>query len=136
MIRRGILALLTGWLIVLVGCSGRGKLMEVEGTVTLNGKPLAEGDIAFMPEDKKFGGEGGKIKDGRFKFKVRAGKNKVEIRATQEVPGKKAPSAAGPDAPPEAVRESIIPTKYNDQTTLEADVGPEKKSFTFDLKSP
>lgn len=135
MIRWLVLASFAGLLITLAGCGG-GGLLDVEGTVALNGTPVAEGDIAFIPEDKKFGGEGGVIKDGRFKMKARAGKNKVEIRASRIVPGKTIPSAAGPGAPAEPLRESIIPPKYNDQTTLNEEVKPGKTTFTFNLTSP
>jgi hypothetical protein len=136
MIRRTFLALSAGLILTLAGCSGGASVIEVGGTVTLNGKELPEGDIVFVPTDSKLGGEGGKIKDGKYRLKAKPGKNKVEIRATREVPGKTMPSAAGPGAPPEPLRESIIPTKYNDQTTLEADVGPGKSTFNFDLKTP
>lgn len=126
-----VVALLVG----LAGCGGPGSLQDVEGTVTLNGQNLAEGDITFIPADTQFGGEGGKIKDGAFKMKARSGKNKVEIRANREVPGKTVPSAAGPGAK-EPLMESIIPPKYNEKTELQADVSASNRSFKFDLKTP
>lgn len=120
----------------LSGCGSGGKSLDVEGTVLLNGKDLEEGDITFVPEDKNLKAEGGKIANGKFRLKAPIGKCKVEIRATRVVPGKTQPSAAGPDAPPEPLRESIVPAKYNDQTTLNADVGPGKTTFKYELKTP
>ena len=60
----GLLALLT-----LAGCSGGPKRYPVTGTVTVDGVPLVEGDIVFVPEDKTQGAEPGKIKDGKFELK-------------------------------------------------------------------
>jgi hypothetical protein len=112
------------------GCNSGGGLIDIEGTVTVNGKDVKEGDITFAPEDKKFGGQGGKIIDGRFKMKARAGKNTVTFVASEET-GKKVPSAAGPGAPAEAERQSIIPAKY--EKGIEETVGPDRRTFTFAL---
>jgi hypothetical protein len=110
------------------GCGQPGpKMMEVSGTVKFDGKDVADGDITFVPENQSVGGEGGKIKDGKYTLKVKEGKNKVQIMATREVPGKKGPMG-------EDLVEQYIPEKYNDQTTLTADVGPGKTEHNFDLK--
>jgi hypothetical protein len=136
MIRRFALSCLAAAAVALAGgCSPGVGAYEVEGSVTLDGAPLTEGDIVFQPEDPKIGPEGGKIKDGRYKMKAKAGANKVEIRAVRAVPGKTTPSAAGPGAPPDPVLESIVPEKYNNTTELKADVGAGKTKHDFTLKS-
>jgi hypothetical protein len=112
---------------VAVGCSDA-RMHEVEGTVTLDGKDLREGDIVFTPEDTKLGPDAGKIKDGKYKFKAKPGKMKVQILATREVPGKKGPMGTEP------LLEDIIADEYNAKTTLTADVGPGKTKFDFQLK--
>ena len=111
----GLLAVL----LVAAGCGSGPKLYEVDGTVTLDGKDLPEGDIVFTPEDPKLGPDAGKIKDGKYKFKSKAGKMKVQIRATREVPGKKGPMGTEP------LLEDIIADEYNAKTTLTADIGPD-----------
>jgi len=111
-----------------IGCGNAG-MHEVTGTVTLDSKPLEQGDIRFTPADPKFGSEESKVKDGAYKFTAREGKMKVEIRSYREVPGLKGPMGT------EAVLESIIPAGYNDKTTLSAEVGPGKTKFDFTLKS-
>jgi len=136
MSRLALIIALAASFLALAGCGKWSNLIEVEGTVTVNGQPLADGDISFFPADPQYGGEGGKIKDGKYRLKARPGKNKVEIRATREVAGKKMPSAAGPDAPADAVFESYLPKQYNEETTLEADVGAGKTNFPFELKVP
>jgi hypothetical protein len=110
------------------GCGQSGpKMTEVSGTVKYDGQDVAEGDIAFLPEDKSVGGEGGKIKNGRYTLKVKEGKNKVQIFASRAVPGKKGPMG-------EDLVEQYIPEKYNDKTDLAADVGSGKTEHNFDLK--
>jgi hypothetical protein len=117
-----------GMAFVAAGCGKSGpKLMEVSGTVKYDGQDVAEGDIAFIPEDKTVGGEGGKIKDGKYTLKVKEGKNKVQIFASRAVPGKKGPMG-------EDLVEQYIPEKYNDKTELTADVGAGKTTHNFDLK--
>jgi len=102
------------------------KKIAVSGTVKFDGQPMPDGDIMFTPDDKSVGPEGGKIKDGKYSFKVREGKNKVQIFATREVPGKKGPMG-------EQAVEQYVPEKYNNQTTLSAEVASGKTEHNFDL---
>ena len=56
------------------------KTGMVQGEVRLDGKPIAEGQIAFHPEEGK--PIRAKIKDGEFEFKkVPAGKYKLTFKA-------------------------------------------------------
>ena len=88
----------------------------------------------FRDAAGKLGGSGGTIANGEFAFESTAGKKKVVITAQREVPGKTGePAAPGEPAPP--LMEQYIPSTYNDQTTLEADVTDtaEKNKFDFSL---
>jgi len=116
-----------GVLAMLQGCGSSGpRVLDVKGTVQYDGKPVAEGDITFLPENEAIGGEGGKIKDGKYAMKVKEGKNKVRITASQVVPGKKGPMG-------EDWVEQFMPAKYNDSTTLSADVATGKTQHDFNL---
>ncbi|NBO91220.1 MAG: hypothetical protein EBV06_02720 [Planctomycetia bacterium] len=117
----------------LLGCGGAASY-QVEGVVTLDNTALAEGDIMFIPVDKKSGPEGGKIKEGKYSLKAPAGDMRVEVRAVRAT-GKTTPSAAGPGAPGDPVYESIIPERYNTNSELKASVGSGKTKFDFALKS-
>ncbi len=69
----GLLALFS------VGCSSgktEVKLVEVKGTVTLNGKPLADADVQFSPKGSGAGGPsfGTTDKDGHFVLKYSDGR--------------------------------------------------------------
>ena len=104
-------------------------MYEVTGTVTLDDKPLPEGDIIFVPDDKTQGAEAGKIKDGKYTLKAKPGPCHVKITATREIPGKKGPMGNEPAI------EDYIPKQYNDETTLTENVGKGKDHFDFKLKS-
>src|SRR5262245_8038094 len=72
-------------------CSSPNALLSITGSVTLDGAPLPEGDVLFTPADPQFGSEAAKIESGAYRATVRPGQNKVQIRATRAVPGKKGP---------------------------------------------
>lgn len=111
------------------GCSGGPRKYPVTGTVTLDGKPLEEGDIYFMPLDPNVGAEAGKIQAGQFRFEAREGKMRVEIRASRENPGKRSPMG-------NIRKEEYLPARYNRESTLEAEVRSSgENAFTFDLTS-
>jgi hypothetical protein len=116
-------------LLAVCGCSSGPRLYEVTGTVTFDDKPVPEGDIYFVPDDPALGAEYGKIRDGNYSLKAKAGPSHVKIYAVHEVPGKKDPMGTGPAI------EDYIPSIYNNQTTLTADVGKGKDKFDFPLKS-
>jgi hypothetical protein len=100
------------------GCSGGGKdkTVQVSGKVELDGKPLDDGEIAFV-------GDAGTVPDilpvkaGAFEGKVKVGKKKVEIRVFET---KKAPPTATGGAT--ETRENVLPDRYNTKSTLTAEV--------------
>ena len=128
MSRRVYFAILATLVLALTGCGSSGpKKFDVTGTVKYDGKDVEDGFITFTPDDKTVGPEAGPIKNGKYTVKANGGKNKVKIQANRLVPGKKGPM--GEDA-----IEPYIPTKYNDSTTLEVDIGAGKTEHNFDLK--
>src|SRR5262249_27420377 len=71
-------------LLCLAGCFG--NKAEVSGTVKLDGVPIKEGSINFIPVEGTLGpGAGAVIEDGKYHIAaskgVTVGKNRVEIRA-------------------------------------------------------
>jgi hypothetical protein len=129
MTRRTFFAVLAG--LVVLAAAGCGKsgpaVYTVSGTVTYDGQTVANGYITFQPEDPTVGAVANPIEGGRYTVpKVHEGKNKVKIQATREVPGKKGPMG-------EPAVEQYIPRKYNDETTLTAEVGSGKTEHNFAL---
>ena len=126
-----------------VGCSEKGpERASVKGTVTLDGQPLDNGYINFIPQGKGGGpNSGAEIrKDGTFSVSgekgVIVGRNRVEIHATKKT-GNKIPGV--PPAVPEGTLidevAEAIPEKYNTKSTLTEMIGSEENSIDFKLKS-
>ena len=116
------------------GC-GRQRTFDptypVSGTVTVDGRPVSDAEIVFVTVDK------GDlqllpIKEGKYGGQARAGERRVEIRAFR--PGN---TPLPPPAPPSGgPMVNYLPTRYNDASTLRANVTPEGPNvFNFDLKS-
>ena len=129
--RGGRLIMVASLACCLVGC-GRTTgpaTHAVSGTVTLDGKPLATGDVIFYPETKNMPAVMGKLKEGHYAFRIAAGPQRVSI---QSVGDKPRDVAAG--IPP--VSKPLVPARYNQSTTLTADVtATGTNRFDFDLTS-
>jgi hypothetical protein len=118
-------------LLLLLGCSSGPRMYKVAGTVTLDGRPLPDGDVLFVPLDKSLSPEAGKIKDGRFEFQAKEGKKRVEVSASRILPG----GARGAGGEP--VPEEYLPDRYNSASTLTAEVtrgGPNQFDFKLEGK--
>ena len=116
---------------LLVGCGGNPNLAEVRGVVMLDGEPLPEAFIMFVPEDGQGASSFGKTADdGTYRMKFSdsqygafIGTNRVAIRTGDIMPDN---SGSIPEK---------VPKVYNDNTTLTADVVAGKNTFDFDLNS-
>lgn len=126
---RSLRLLVLAGLALLAGCGPSGpRTYPVSGTVLFDGKPLPRGDIIFHAARLDMGADAGKIKDGKYSFRAKAGKKKVAILASAEVPGKRDP-LMGP------LMENYIPERYNDETILAAEVKESGENhFDFQLQ--
>jgi hypothetical protein len=102
----------------------------VSGTVTLDGAPLADGEINFITRETA-ALDVLPIKNGKFEGQAKAGKRRVEIKAFREeevVPM--------PGADPQRTRVNYIPPQYNANSKLTAEVTPDgANQFTFEVFS-
>lgn len=115
-----------------VGCgsSDTPELGSVSGTVTLDGAPLAGATVMFRP---KAGGRPAMADtDEQGKYVLRynpsetggvVGLNLVRI------------SKKGEAASDEEVAKELIPAKYNEESTLEYEVGSGKNEINIELSS-
>ena len=125
-------------LLAAAGC-GDGPKTKVSGTVSYNGKPVADGYIVFRSADGKGGEAGGPVLDGKYSLSaVPVGKKTVVVSAG-------APPAAGrvmsseeaskaridPKAKPAA--EVIDPAAKGNGVTV--DVQGAEQTLDFALKS-
>ena len=115
--------------VCVAGCSGLSSQGTVNGTVTLDGQPLTEGVVRFVPVDGKSQTATENIKDGKFSATVPLGEMRVEFSAPKV--GKPHKVYDTPDSPVvEEVRE-LVAEKYNDKTELKMTVqrGTQEKKF-------
>jgi hypothetical protein len=122
-------------LLAVAGCgSGGPPRLRVAGAVTLDGQPLADGAISFMPTGKGVAA-GATIAGGRYVVDgargPTPGEYRVEIRASSPS-GKQVKDSFGQASIAEM--ESIIPDRYNDKTTLRAEItaaGPNQFDYSL-----
>jgi hypothetical protein len=131
-------ALLAAALLALAGCSRETGRYSLEGSVTLDGQPLKQGTVSFMPEKGTKGPiAGGDVSEGKFLIAAKggtfAGKFRVEITATRQAAYKVQSRMTGKMVP--AV-EQYLPACYNTDSKLQAEVRDSGDNhFTFALKS-
>jgi hypothetical protein len=127
-----------------VGCN-RSTRLPVSGTVTVDGQPLAGGEIAFAPASPGQGNSAGAAIE-RGKYSISADKGllpgdyKVLIHAFRGT-GKKTWDGMGEPTAPESQKkyveqlEQYVPTRYNEATELTASIRPGKSNnVNFDLQ--
>jgi len=120
-------------LLIANGCSCERKVpkTEVKGTVTLDGQPMANGDVIF-----RTAGTASvdilKVTGGQFAGQAEIGKRAVEVYSYKTI--QMEPGSPGYD--PAGMKQNIIPEKYNARSELTADVvqGGEN-NFKFEVKS-
>lgn len=109
-----------------IGCA-RSDMVEVSGNVTWKGAPVPDGEIIFFPADKAKPPAAGRITEGAYKFKSKAGNMKVTIEAARST-GKRDPEYGF------LISELYIPSRYNKDSTLSADVTLDGENrFDFSL---
>jgi hypothetical protein len=134
----GLLTALGLCLAMIGGCSRSTGRQAIEGTVTLDGTPLAEGSIVFLPQPgTKSPTCGGTVLQGHFSIApaggAACGTFRVEITAVRKT-GKKVISPKDNQLVDEV--QQYIPAKYNQQSELTVTVseqGPNR--FDFPLSS-
>jgi hypothetical protein len=129
--------LLAATIVAVAGCSQSvSDRIVVEGKVSYNGEPVANGQIYFYPTEENPGPvSGGPIKDGKYVAQARGGvplgKHRVEITAFR--PMKTSGATLSEGMPPE----QYLPSQFNQRSELTALVepAPNPKSLDFDLQS-
>ena len=118
---------------LLAGCSSKPAGGTVKGTVTLDGQPLASGQILFVAVDQSSPSAEAAITAGAFEALVPPGEKRVEIRAPK-VTGKKKMYDT-PDSPTVDTVVELLPAKYNVNSELKMTVDGSTQEQKFDLLS-
>jgi len=103
-------------------CSSKSPVGQVQGKVTLDGKPLASGMVGTLPPAGR--GSSGKIENGEFELST-FGKNDGALVGTHKVAvvARENSQGAGPEA---KAGKLLIPERYTN---------PETSGLTIDVKS-
>ncbi len=122
----------------IAGCGSGGLGVAVSGKVSLDGQPIQDGTIQFVPIEGTQGPTaGGTIKEGAYSIPRDGGpvpgKYRVEISSFADVKDATEKEMAGAlfgrpatDMPKTAqvqkIRKNIVPTKFNETSELKTDV--------------
>lgn len=140
--------------VLAAGCGGR-PFAEVEGTITLDGKPLPDAEVTFLPDS--LAGNPGNNATGTTNeeghYRVRSARDKkdgtilgvhrvvvVDLRSVPNIEpgGGSAPGEAAGQQKAKRAEQPRFPLEYADplRTPLVGvDVKAGKQTFNFDLKS-
>jgi hypothetical protein len=121
-------------LLLFVGCGPRSPVpVSVTGTVTLDGKPLKEGQVSFITPGQV--PEILPVEEGSFSGEVTSGVKRIEIAAYR-------PVRIPPDVPTslrplmEGGKENYLPARYHRDSTLTETVHEQGgNEFQFTLTS-
>ena len=117
-------------LLIILGCGPREVApVSIRGVVTLDGKPLPDGQISFITLGKVPNVI--PIMDGRFEGKVPPGAKRVEIAAycPAEIP----PDQLGGPPITGTMMKNYLPVRYHAQSTLAATIGDTPMDLEFSL---
>lgn len=115
------LAAATVGLALLAGCGSKNDPVDVSGKVTIDGQPLADGQIVFEATDGATLPGSGVIKGGQYTAMIVPGAKKVKITATRPGKQKDATMGAFPQEP-------LIGPEFNTNTKLTAEIKPGKNA--------
>jgi hypothetical protein len=118
--------------IAALGCGDKSNA-RVKGKVTLDGTPLDNGSIRFIPTAGNGPTAGGTIDGGEYSVdKVPATSMRVEITASTGGPTQPYDTANPPKI---VVTKQLIPARYNTKSKLTRDVQRGENTFNFELSS-
>ncbi len=123
------LCLLLGIIILICGCGSGPKLVQVTGTITLDGKPLENASVHFTFSDQPRPAAGRTDASGKYvlSYSNRPGAPLGSCKVTISKQGR----VAGEDR-----NQELIPSRYNSNTQLQFEItkkGPNE--FSLDLDS-
>jgi hypothetical protein len=107
---------------------------SVNGTVTFDGQPVANGAIMFVKSEGGLVREGAVIKDGSFEARVPPGTYKIEVNAPKVV-GKRKQRGFSGEVEEVELTEELFPERYNTKSELREEIRPGPNTLKLDLKS-
>ncbi len=139
----GKMARLGGICVLLATCFGCGnkglRRAAVAGHVTLDGQPIEEGVIQFLPVNGTVGPEtGGIIAKGQYDIPQQrgpvVGKSRVELRASKKT-GRKIQDPTGRPGTLTDEYKEMFPPSSNTNSSLVRDIKDEPNTLDFDIRT-
>lgn len=131
------------FLAILAALSGCGRTdanrNAIGGTVTLDGKPIEQGSILFIPIDGAKGtATGGQIEMGRYQIAshdgAAVGRNRVEVRAVHKT-GRMIARGLGATGKMIEEQSEGVATRFNSNSTLTIEIKPGDNISDFEVTS-
>ena len=124
-------------LLVSGGCGKHGNHAAINGRVALDGQPLEQGSITFVPIEGTQGvPTGTDIKNGQYRLSSSNGPavgwNRVEITAVRPS-GKMAADPTGLPGQQREVYVSAVAARFNAESTLKVEVHSGDNTANFDV---
>jgi hypothetical protein len=127
------------FLLLCIGCGkSQSNVATIAGEVKLDGQPLEQGSIRFLPMQGVEGSlASGEIVKGRYQITGKAGPaigwNRVEINGSRKT-GRMIPKPF-PEQDMIDERVEAVPPQFNTDSTLQFDVKPGENSADFEVTS-
>ena len=122
-----------GLLLLVSGCS-KGDLVDIQGEVTLDGKPIEKGTIDFYPADGSGPTAGTVIERGQYQLEIHRGAKSVRIQGYRKV-GQEHAIPNDPTSPLVDINEPIVPTRYNASSELTCQIAQGTRTLDFRLST-
>ncbi len=132
--------------LVISGCAGPAadygglNLVNVSGTITLDGQPLPGAVVTFDAPDGQFS-YGMTDSSGGYSLQIDSeqkgvtpGEKTVRISTTRKILGLNSEEGEE-DSPADRSAGEKVPARYNKSSELQITVAPEKTRYDFDLQS-
>lgn len=113
-------------LLTLPGCGS--SLLNIEGKVTLNGVPVEQGEIRFIPSGgDKAPSAAAIIAQGHYKVDVAPGTKRIEILGYKVVGQRNIGTMID-------IKEQIVPERYNTRSELTCSIESADETHDFELQ--
>jgi hypothetical protein len=115
------------------GCGNRQKLVEITGTITINGESIDKGVIQFVPVNGVGQEGGGAIQKGKFTAKVPPGEKIVRVDGSKVTGTKEVSPTPGTVLQVDIEKPLTSRKKHWDNSAVRITVNPKNEPFQIEL---
>jgi hypothetical protein len=115
------------------GCGNQQKLVEITGTVTINGESIDKGVIQLVPVNGVGQEGGGTIHEGKFTAKVPPGEKIVRVDGAKVTGTREVSPTPGTTLHVDVEKPLTSRKKHWDNSTVRITVNPKNEPFQIEL---